>query len=140
MLPIHSSLRFWNVFAFRFSFEWVCSVLLYICWGDFSFQTECENLGLETFYRTYVQRLQRSSLSMFFVMHTVIAMVHTITLVATQVCIRMHLFDIAALCFFGRLKYRRIYMKCGSLLSTLWIFFKAWQINWFSTCLCLPFN
>lgn len=48
-------------------------------------QTECENLGLEKFYRTYVQRLQRSYLSMFFVMHTIIAMVHTIVLVATQV-------------------------------------------------------
>lgn len=49
------------------------------------FQTECENLGLETFYRTYVQRLQRSYLSIFFVMHTIIGMVHTIVLVATQV-------------------------------------------------------
>lgn len=51
----------------------------------FLFQTECENLGLETFYRTYVQRLQRSNLSIFFVMHTIIGMVHTIVLVATQV-------------------------------------------------------
>lgn len=49
-----------------------------------SLQTECLNLGLETFYRTYVQRLQRSYLSVFFVMHTLIGVVHTIVLVATQ--------------------------------------------------------
>lgn len=49
-----------------------------------SLQTECLNLGLETFYRTYVQRLQRSYLSVFFVMHTIIGVVHTIVLVATQ--------------------------------------------------------
>lgn len=48
-------------------------------------QTECKNLGLEAFYRTYVQRLQRSYLSIFFVIHTIIGMVHTIVLVATQV-------------------------------------------------------
>lgn len=51
----------------------------------FPTQTECKNLGLEAFYRTYVQRLQRSYLSIFFVIHTVIGMVHTIVLVATQV-------------------------------------------------------
>lgn len=48
-------------------------------------QTECKNLGLEAFYRTYVTRLQRSYLSIFFVIHTIIGMVHTIVLVATQV-------------------------------------------------------
>ncbi|XP_055322091.1 adenylyl cyclase X E-like isoform X2 [Sitodiplosis mosellana] len=51
-------------------------------WGNL--RTECKNLGLETFYRTYVQRLQRSYLSVFFVMHTIVGMAHTIVLVATQ--------------------------------------------------------
>lgn len=53
-------------------------------------KTECENLGLETFYRTYVQRLQRSYLSIFFVMHTIIGMAHTIVLFATQVSGTVH--------------------------------------------------
>lgn len=70
----------------------MCVVFNYTSCVYFFFQTECENLGLEKFYRTYVQRLQRSSLSVFFVMHTVMAMVHTIILVATQVWIYFTIF------------------------------------------------
>lgn len=48
------------------------------------FQTECENLELESFYNTYVQRLQRSYLSIFFVIHTFIEITHVVVIVATQ--------------------------------------------------------
>lgn len=77
---------FWS---FLYDWWWLCvtcSIRL-LRWAHVcnSVQTECTNLGLEPFYRTYVQRLQRSYLSVFFVMHTVIGMVHTIVLVATQV-------------------------------------------------------
>ncbi|KAJ6633133.1 Adenylyl cyclase X E, partial [Pseudolycoriella hygida] len=51
-------------------------------WGYL--RTECQNLGLESLYITYVMRLQRSYLSIFLVIHTLIAIVHTVVLVATQ--------------------------------------------------------
>lgn len=46
-------------------------------------QTECENLFLESFYNTYVQRLQRSYLSIFLVIHTFVGIVHIVALVAS---------------------------------------------------------
>lgn len=44
---------------------------------------ECQNLGLEHFYQTYIMRIQRSFLSIFFVLQTVINIMHVV-IIATM--------------------------------------------------------
>lgn len=67
-----------RMFCFSFRF------FLPLFHNKIMFKTECQNLGLESMYITYVMRLQRSYLSIFLVIHTLIAIVHTVVLVATQ--------------------------------------------------------
>lgn len=117
-----------------FQMDWcVCPFSVTFVFGDsfFYLQTECENLGLENFYRTYVQRLQRSYLSMFFVMHTVVAMVHTIILVATQVFFYCIFFSP-----FSSVRFTRKIKTNGGegwktiiYLLTHTFLFKVWQFN-----------
>lgn len=49
-----------------------------------NFQRECKNLGLEEFYKSYMQRLQRSYLSVYYVLQTVITIAHILTLVSSN--------------------------------------------------------
>ncbi|XP_063700963.1 adenylyl cyclase X E [Culicoides brevitarsis] len=47
-------------------------------WEISFLKKECQNLGLENIYQTYIQRVQRSFLSIFFVLQTIINLIHVI--------------------------------------------------------------
>lgn len=47
---------------------------------SFAFQRECENLGLDTFYRHYIHRMQRSYLSIILVVQAFVSISHIIVL------------------------------------------------------------
>lgn len=52
-------------------------------WEITFLKKECQNLGLEHLYQTYIQRVQRSFLSIFFVLQTIINVVHVIIISST---------------------------------------------------------
>lgn len=51
-------------------------------WEITYLRKECQNLGLEQFYQTYILRVQRSYLSIFFVLQTLINILHVIIIVS----------------------------------------------------------
>lgn len=53
-------------------------------WEITFLKKECQNLGLEHIYQTYIQRVQRSFLSIFFVLQTIINVIHVIIISSTS--------------------------------------------------------
>uniref|UniRef100_A0A336KF75 adenylate cyclase n=1 Tax=Culicoides sonorensis TaxID=179676 RepID=A0A336KF75_CULSO len=53
-------------------------------WEISFLKKECQNLGLENIYQKYIQRVQRSFLSIFFVLQTMINVVHVIIISSTS--------------------------------------------------------
>ncbi|XP_055593948.1 adenylyl cyclase X E [Uranotaenia lowii] len=45
---------------------------------------ECENLGLETFYQKYMERVQRSYLSIFVVLQTLVSIAHVVIIITGE--------------------------------------------------------
>lgn len=53
---------------------------LTFCLQHSRFQRECENLGLDTFYRHYIHRMQRSYLSLIIVVQAFVSISHIVIL------------------------------------------------------------